>query len=210
MPLTPSAHVRVADVDNDLILLDLSDDSYFCLAGEEAATVIRALRGAEHDPDNPVIAELLDAGLLRATDDFIPAFLDLPTPEDGMPPRGGTLASLTLLPAVLVGLIHYHLRRKALLRHPVRVAKRMPPGDSEVVRLVQRFRQLRIILPRSGRCFVQSWLLLRLLRKRGVAAQWVFGVRTYPFEAHCWIEWQGCVLNDWADHVRWYKQIGQF
>ena len=210
MPLTPSPHVRVADVDNDLILLDLPDDSYFCLSGEEADEVILALRGDEQDPESPVIAELLDAGLLRAVDDLIPSFLERPMPEDGMPPRGSTLASVTLLPAILAGLIHYQLRRKALLRRPVRTATRKTLDDAEVIRLVRRFRQLRIFIPRGGRCFVQSWLLVRLLRKRGIAAEWIFGVRTYPFEAHCWVEWRGRVLNDWADHVRWYEPIAQF
>lgn len=209
MPLTPASHVRVADVGKDLIILDLDDDSYLCLAGEEAQDVILAVRGDEHDPSNPIIRELVDAGLMREVDDYFPSILDPTLPEDGMPPRGSTIASLTLIPAILLGLIHYQFRRKALLRRPVPVAAKCRLDDAGVERLVQRFRQLRILLPRSGRCFVQSWLLFRTLRKRGVAAQWIFGVRTYPFEAHCWIEWQGRVLNDWADHVRWYEPIAR-
>lgn len=210
MLLAPSPLVRAVEVDGDLILLDLTSDSYFCLTGDDAGEVIRAIRGYDHDPEDPVIRELLDTGFLRKVDELVPTFLERKGPKDGMPPRGSTIASLTLIPAVILGITHYQLRRKALLRHPIRVAARSTPDDAEISRLVQRFRQLRILMPRSGRCFVQSFLLLRLLRKRGVAAQWIFGVRTYPFEAHCWIEWQGRVLNDWADHVRWYTPIAQF
>ncbi|GAY24786.1 MULTISPECIES: lasso peptide biosynthesis B2 protein [Sphingobium] len=210
MPLTTAPHVRAADVGKDLILLDLSDDSYLCLQGADGEDVILALRGDDHDPGNPVIREVIDAGLLRAVDNHVPTILDPTWPVDGMPPRGNALASLTLIPAVILGLVHYGLRRKALLRRPIRTAAKVRLDDAGVIRLVQRFRQLRILLPRSGRCFVQSWLLLRLLRKRGVAAEWIFGVRTYPFEAHCWVEWQGRVLNDWADHVRWYDPIARF
>jgi len=210
MPLTTAPHVRAADVGRDLILLDLVDDSYFCLQDSDAKDVILALRGDGHDPGNPVIRELVDAGLLREVEDFVPTILDPTWPVDGMPPRGSTLASLTLIPAMVLGIAHYRLRRKALLRRPIRTAAITRLDDAGVERLVQRFRQLRILLPRSGRCFVQSWLLIRILRKRGIAAEWIFGVRTYPFEAHCWVEWQGRVLNDWADHVRWYDPIARF
>lgn len=210
MPLTTTSNVRAANVGKDLIFLNLADDSYLCLQGADAEDVILALRGGVHDPSNPIICEVIDAGLLREVDDHIPSILDREWPIDGMPPRGSTLASLALIPSVVLGLIHYQLRRQALLRRPIRIAPKTKLDDAEVVRLVQRFLQLRILLPRSGRCFVQSWLLLRILRKRGVAAEWIFGVRTYPFEAHCWVEWQGRVLNDWADHVRWYEPIARF
>ncbi|WP_150293281.1 lasso peptide biosynthesis B2 protein [Sphingobium estronivorans] len=210
MPLTTAPHVRAADVGRDLILLDLSDDSYFCLQGADAEDVILGLRGDDHDRANPVIRELVDAELLCEVDDHVPTILDPTWPIDGMPPRGDTLASLTLIPAMVLGLVHYRLFRKSLLRRPIRVAPKVRLDDAGVARLVQRFRQLRILLPRSGRCFVQSWLLIRILRKRGIAAEWIFGVRTYPFEAHCWVEWQGRVLNDWADHVRWYDPIARF
>lgn len=210
MPFSIAPHIRAAHVHGDLIFVDLDDDSYLCLTGCDARTVVRTLEGREHDPDDPVVTELVDAGLLRAADEHLSAFLDRSLAEDGMPPRGRTLASLRLIPSLLMGLAHYLLRRKTLLRRPPRVATGRALDEEGIACLVQDFRQLRLFLPRSGRCFIQSWLLLRLLRRRGVAAQWIFGVRTYPFEAHCWIEWQGRVLNDWAEHVHWYSPIAEF
>lgn len=55
--------------------------------------------------------------------------------------------------------------------------------------------------------FKRAWCLQRsaacvyLLRRRGVPAQLVLGVRTFPFEAHAWAELGGRVLNDTTDYT---------
>jgi hypothetical protein len=50
-------------------------------------------------------------------------------------------------------------------------------------------------------------LLLEFLAARGLAADWVFGVRTWPFSAHCWVQAGGIVLNDTVERVAPYRQI---
>ena len=40
-----------------------------------------------------------------------------------------------------------------------------------------------------------------LRRDGGIPAELVLGVRTFPFEAHAWVELDGRVLNDDLDHV---------
>ncbi len=67
--------------------------------------------------------------------------------------------------------------------------------------------RLRPLIPRSGLCVPSSMLLLCYLRRHGIHAQWVFGVQTFPFEAHCWVEYDGVVLNDTLEHVCWYTPI---
>lgn len=76
--------------------------------------------------------------------------------------------------------------------------------------IVQWFERLRIFVPRSGRCLIQSLLLLHFLRLLGIRPELVLGVRTHPFEAHCWVEWNSLVLNDSVDHVSWYTTIARF
>ena len=58
----------------------------------------------------------------------------------------------------------------------------------------------RRVLPYESRCLLESLALLWLLRRAGVAATLVLGVRTLmgPFEAHAWVEYDGLVLNDAA------------
>jgi hypothetical protein len=37
----------------------------------------------------------------------------------------------------------------------------------------------------------------------------VFGVRTHPFEAHCWLEKDRVILDDTVEHVRWFTPIAR-
>ena len=63
-------------------------------------------------------------------------------------------------------------------------------------------------MDRAARSYVKrAWCLQRsaacvcLLRRRGVPAELVLGVRTFPFGAHAWVEHDGRILNDDLDHV---------
>ena len=44
------------------------------------------------------------------------------------------------------------------------------------------------LTPSAGACLFQAELLLRFLNEAGLDADWVFGVRTWPFLAHCWLQ----------------------
>lgn len=61
----------------------------------------------------------------------------------------------------------------------------------------------RHVLPYQSRCLLESLALWYLLRRRGHAAELLLGARTLlgPFEAHAWVELDGCALND-TRHVR--------
>jgi len=52
------------------------------------------------------------------------------------------------------------------------------------------------------RCLQRSAVCTCLLRWRGIPAELVFGVRTFPFEAHAWAELDGCVIDDNPTYVR--------
>jgi len=56
----------------------------------------------------------------------------------------------------------------------------------------------RRVLPYQSRCLLESLAIWWLLRRRGIAADLVLGVRTImgPFEAHAWVEHKGRPLND--------------
>jgi len=45
-------------------------------------------------------------------------------------------------------------------------------------------------------CLQRSVVTARLLRKHGIHARLVIGVRHVPFKAHAWVEVEGQVVND--------------
>lgn len=51
------------------------------------------------------------------------------------------------------------------------------------------------------KCFLDSYILFTLFNRRSISVDWVFGVELYPFRAHCWIEYEGIVLNDNLERV---------
>lgn len=64
----------------------------------------------------------------------------------------------------------------------------------------------RFLLPHD-QCLVRALALARHATAAGYGIDLVFGVKLRPFEAHCWVEHQGVVLDDHLDHVRRYTPI---
>jgi hypothetical protein len=63
-------------------------------------------------------------------------------------------------------------------------------------------------LPLQGVCVFRSFMLMRLLSRAGICSpRWVFGVRTWPFHAHCWVQDGDIVLTDHAESLLRYTPI---
>lgn len=78
----------------------------------------------------------------------------------------------------------------------------------EVPALVAVFEALRpFVLAGRNSCMFDSLALLKFLAMHGIHPQWVFGVRTLPFGAHCWVQSGDTVLNDTPDRVAIYTPI---
>jgi hypothetical protein len=56
-------------------------------------------------------------------------------------------------------------------------------------------------------CLLDSLTLVNFLASYGVFPEWVFGVKTDPFYAHCWVQQGECVFNDTHDYVRGFSPI---
>ena len=50
-------------------------------------------------------------------------------------------------------------------------------------------------------CLFDSFVLIEFLSQYGVFPRWVIGVKTGPFEAHCWVQSGTVVLNDTPERV---------
>lgn len=81
--------------------------------------------------------------------------------------------------------------------------------DSDLAaRCVIKYQRLRPLLFTSAdECLFDSMTLSEFLRFYGLSADWVFGVISVPFSAHCWLQQGGTVLNDVPETVRKYTPI---
>jgi hypothetical protein len=88
-------------------------------------------------------------------------------------------------------------------------ARAAPEADPVRLRaLVTAFARLRpLFYTLRCACLLDSLTLLHFLGAEGVHPDWVFGVKTDPFDAHCWVQQGEVLLNDVPDRVRQYSPI---
>ncbi|KRA67049.1 hypothetical protein ASD89_02165 [Caulobacter sp. Root656] len=221
MRLWLAPHIHAVAIEDEIVFLDVAADAYFCLVD-----------GARHlalDDDGAVDAkvpaaarDLLAAGVLVAADPgqvrrrVPPPARDL----DGAfarPPRGRWItAPVTKLVTALVTALGANRRAARAvadlslaeilaLAGPGRAAAASPPDA--LLAEAAGFDRLVPWLPKDGLCLMRSLQQRLYLAARGQDAAWVFGVRTWPFQAHCWLQAGDVVLDDSLAHVRGFSPI---
>lgn len=207
MYLRPDVHL--ARVGPDVVLLDSRRGEYLCLVQAADAfeilddTRVRIVDAALND--EAASLGLIGAGR-RLGRGFPPApARDLADVPDTALQPSDRVAATTAYGELLA---HYYGRP---FGHLVRHAARRPPLASSPPSLlahrVSAFRQLLPWAPFPGVCLYRSFYLLAFLRRRGLDATWMFGVQTWPFEAHCWLQTGDLVLDDRVDRVRAFTPI---
>lgn len=212
--------VHVADVRGDLVFLDAARDQYLCIARNHALHIRELLfRGqALRTPEEAeLLDELVEAGMLTESVRPDEAGLEPPPPMATLDRFALAAPVAPLHSRHVAGLLLARLVAWVRLKHqpPARwlssqgSRRQLAASGSRAaaVVLANHFDRLRPWLPGRGCCLPSSLTLLEFLRLHKVAATLVFGVRTYPFEAHCWVEHDGVVLNDTLEHVRWFTPI---
>lgn len=203
--LTSDTHI--AAVGPDLVVLDVAQNAYYCLpgaAGAVAATPGGAVAFASED----LAGQFAQAGFIGPVEDkprpraLLPRSpgRDLRNAGGGLPPRGARRDMSRALAAMAVG---YWRRPLATL---VQAAAHERPGARSfdfpgVAARASAFNHLLPWVPFQGECLFRAFMLLRFLRLGGHDATWVFGVRTWPFQAHCWLQSEDTVLDDLLDRV---------
>lgn len=88
-------------------------------------------------------------------------------------------------------------------------AVRLPaPSLEHVLVLASRFHAMTpYFFSTHDACRFRSLALIRFLTGFGIQADWVFGVRLCPFGAHCWVEYNGVILNEDFDTVIEFRPI---
>lgn len=213
--------VHAALVDDDLVLLDVAADAYFCLpAGHQRVT----LTGRHMTVDPPALGRaLFDAGLTDIDDER----LDLRVNSADDPgrtivrPQRTARAALDDCPSLKLAktrVAHVvaldRAVRTALAARPLSFADRLAPSDGPPSNLTPEllgdlavYRRLSPWLPIDGRCLFRSEMLRAYLRALGHEVTWVFGVRTWPFRAHCWLQVEDVALDDEAERLAAYQPI---
>lgn len=192
-------------IGSDAILLDVRADRY------------HAMVGAAADKDGPIplpetgqhlVPEawtaLIEAGLAFRGSGR--GFSNLHRPEHALVlskdicQRSTLRDSVDLVVAIMTA--RWRMRRGLPCRsyHPTRSA----PDAATLTALhsaMTALRRVRLFIPTPRRCLPASLITAVFLARRGVTTQIVFGVRSYPFEAHCWVEHDGVVVDDDLDKV---------
>lgn len=205
-------HVFMARIDEDVVILDVAADAYMSLAG--AGEVVQPSLDGRIDIFDPELADaLLDAGLTttapppRPRRVAAPAQAALPCLEPAAVPAVAA-AGLRLAWAAFV------FRRRSLrqLTAP-RPAADVPPrrrAARTLPRLAARVSACQAALPwipGEGECLQRAFALREALRPSGAPIDWVFGVRTWPFAAHCWLQVEDRVVADTPERITNYTPI---
>ena len=199
------AGVHAAVIDTALVILDLEADSYFCLpTGGE--TLVRRPDGGAEVLSGAARDTLEAAGLLQS----------------GAPPMVRALPAKPLRTAIydpaVVSWRDIHAGLAAALevrkiRAGAGIAAYLSESiasstaEPEVLRAARAFWRLQPWLPVEGECLVRSALLVRALHRQGLEAEWVFGVRLFPFMAHCWVQTGDTCLNDDVERLSAYQPL---
>ncbi len=202
--------VHAAHVETDVVLLDIVSDAYFCLVG--ARDHFRLGPGRQVEARPPQAADdLIAAGLLTAAPssafDCTP-----PAVTRGLEGETKAVTPWAFLDAASANIRAARAIAKLPFREVLAMAGPLAPGafevpDARFLAEAGRFDRLSPWLPRAGLCLMRSLQQRLYLQRRGHHAAWVFGVRTWPFEAHCWLQAGTVVLDDQPDHVAGFTPI---
>lgn len=209
-PFRLPALVHAVVVRDDIAVLDLRSD-YVCLVG--ASPQIQISDDGAITAENPeAITMLVDAGLAEAGEPAArrvpPArpLADLPLAAVRTNGRqqwaaaGAYLAAgVDLARLDLVGLV-----ARAAAGHP---APGSVADEARVIDAARAFARLRVWSPVGGECLARSYLMLAYLRRLGLDADWVFGVRTWPLLGHCWLQVGQTALDDDVERLTAYTPI---
>ncbi len=204
-----SPGVFMAKVDNDLIVLDIDKDAYHCMLA--TADALRLGNDGALTTRSAELADaLLDAGLALPTAPAQLRLAPISAERELSSPSAPQRVKLVRV-AIAWGAAALAFQRKPL-KDLIRFGNTCRRGDSAcdetlLCELVGAARIARSWMPFEGECLQRSFQLRCILAERGIATDWVFGVRTWPFNAHCWLQRGDLVIGDRLARVRRYTPI---
>lgn len=189
--------------DDQAIFLDLLQDRYFGLG----------------EPGNSQFRARIARGELAEW--HLPTCLSKPhaweRPVSGLPIVDDNSLDIAGMAAALWTERRLERRMKAMPFHQVLVGIRkmaehrlsgvIKAGPECLPGIVADSERARLIRSGANRCVPRSLALVLRCATRGIRVHAVIGVKTKPFEAHCWAQYGSVVLTDPIEHVLQFKPI---
>src|ERR1700761_7314448 len=229
-------HAYACTHGNAVVFLDLRADKYLAIDAREAASLAACVEGwpvGHSEVDSPgqpcapiaggLVQSLLQKGLLspastsqgkrsfprQAQGELIGEGLD----EEVELWRGCRYQFLKTVAQIALLL---RVRRFQSLIDSIRLQKAQTapvPGSLDTQEATRRIRAYRYLRPyvfaSKDACLFNSLALFHFLQHYGIQTDIVFGVKTNPFYAHCWLQQQATVIADSLDNVQRYTPIMQ-
>jgi hypothetical protein len=215
MRVSLQPHVHAVRIGADLVFLDVKRDRYLCWPSADGLDLLAGARSIQVIAREQV-DDLRAAGLVTDTPQETP-----PSSAAAISPPSGDLWSA---PASNLDwrdrLDAFHAWRDAARFRAMTFEDLVAFGaaraigadpdrlpDAEMRGIVAAFQAWAPWTPGSAKCLRRSFLLLRLLRRRGHDARWVIAVRTWPFVAHSWLQVGDLALDDACERLVAYRPI---
>lgn len=202
------------------IFLDIRNDRYFGLGRSADAAFQRLVAGETLDEESDALTPLIASGaLLHDQSDAIPTACGRPE----VSARDSILDSIEIRPDAhhVIGVLWSLMAAKASLRRHTlgeiihrlerrkadALGRRSKASPNAVSKVAATFKWSGLVSTQHDQCLPRSFAMADYLMRIGAQADLVLGVKTRPFEAHCWVQHRGVLLNDGLDKVRIFTPI---
>lgn len=209
-PLAPTKYA--AAFGPDIVVLDIEVGDYHLFADVASDVVLIEAQRALSIKDGSTAAALAEADLFG--DQLSQPLRSLPPPpkrDAALDPHHTVAVAdrLRMTSAWSKMLIRYHGRgfKSILTRARGGAISDVPPDQDRIVDRARAFDRLAPYTPLQGDCFYRCFMLLQLLGTDAHAIDWVFGIRTWPFMAHCWLQVDDVALTDHVDKLAYFSPI---
>ena len=201
-----SAHHHAAICGRDLVILDESAGTYGMVAGAVGHTQIGVGGRSLITTDQALLEDLMTSGALAP-----PSCLPVVNIELRAPVRSAldeAESPQSFINGLHVGrawadmVTDYYGRS---FSHIIRTARKGQRREGRSVnlnsieQLAKAFEAWSPWIPFQGDCFFRCFMLLRVIQRAGYDCHWAFGVKTWPFYAHCWLQAEDVALTDYAE-----------
>lgn len=219
-------HVHACFAADRTIFLDMKRGSYFGLDPEKTELLRHALAdsAAAEEAAPPIAAELIGMGLLTTSRSASKTFLPPATsrPETSLLPliddRPRISAARVVRFLATCSTVALRLKLRPLEHSLAHLALRKSTSTARFIAdeaaldkardLTRTFFYLRpLAYAARNRCLLDSLTLAEFLAGYGIRATCIFAVRANPFEAHCWVQIGGHVVNETPEMARRYAPI---
>lgn len=206
-----AAGVFLAPVGEDIVVLDVNADQYHCLL-DGADWMVVGEGGSVSVVDESAATALLTAGLAVGERPNIPRRTPEPARRElataSTPSKPALLLSGFSLAAATISFRGKSLRQLVQVCPPASAyGCHKPTDDRALIESVTAVQAALPWIPFEGECLQRAFQIRRVLARRGIHTDWIFGVRTWPFAAHCWLQIGDLVIADTLDRVDRYTPI---